>query len=403
MTARTKPIIVLHRYPVSEVGETNPSMSSFLEGLAELGHSVVYVSLKGKKPGPASIKGVEFFELGMTLDRRSARSKFSKSFFFILLMPWLSRIIVSKYDPALIYCDDSLPFYSTVLKKFSGVKVVARLGDLQTGYHLLGSSGLSAALFRIAHFVERKFWHMLDGLIPISESFASYLNRVGIDPHKVFVIPESVDLDRFKPVDGNTGLRKRWSLAPSDKVIMFHGTIESAKGLEGLLELCADCLTPTSKTKFVIVGDGGARGRVSRTAQRLGISDRVIFTGWIPNDQIPRVIALCDVGIPMRSPNPANDFVLTIAMLQYWACGKPVLAPRLKEMTRIIEESKGGNSFEFGDKEGFRKALTGLIGDEDLLRTTGGVGRDFVSQNYSSRIVGENLARVVSAFATGDS
>lgn len=403
MTAPTRPIIVLHRYPISEVGDTNPSMCSFLESLTGLGHSVVYVSFKEKRPATISIKGVEFLELNAILDRQSARSKFAKSFFFVLLMPWLSRFLVSRYSPALIYCDDSLPFYSFVVKKLSGANVVARLGDLQTGYYLLGGSRLSGALFRIVHFVEKKCWRALDGLIPISEIFGSYVNAAGVDPRKVFVVPESVDLEKFKPVGRTEELRHKWLLAPIDRVVMFHGAIEPLKGLDSLLELCAECLTPTSKTKFVIVGDGSARGRLSRIAQRLGISDRVIFTGWIPNDQIPQVIALCEAGIPMRSPNPANDFVLTSAMLQYWACGKPVLVPRLKEMTRIIEESGGGICFDFGDKAQFRRALRALLDNEDLRRTLGTIGMNFAAQNYSSTMVGRNLALAVSAFASGES
>jgi glycosyltransferase involved in cell wall biosynthesis len=400
MLAPRRPIIVLHRYPVSEVGDTNPSMWSFLENLANLGYHTVYVSLNDKTPIKRSMKGVEFLELGMVLDRQSARSKFAKSFLFIMLMPWLSRLLVRKYHPALIYCDDSLPFYSFVLKKFSGTKVIARLGDLQTGYHLLGGSRLFSALFRMVHFVEKQCWRTLDGLIPISEAFGAYVNSLGIDPHKISIVPESVDLKRFKPVAKSVELMSRWLLAPTDAVIMFHGAIEPLKGLDRLLELYSKCLTPTSRTKLVIIGDGSARVKLSHQAHRLGISDRVIFPGWIPNHEIPLAIALCEIGIPMRSCNPANDFVLTSAMLQYWACGKPVLAPRFREMTRVIEESGGGYSFEFGNEEDFKNALKDLLDSEDLRKTRGEAGRNFVSENYGCESVGRNLARVVSDFAS---
>jgi len=243
----------------------------------------------------------------------------------------------------------------------------------------------------------------MDGLIPISEAFGHYVNATGVDPQKVTVIPESVNLSKFKPTRESAHLRQRLSLAPTDKIMMFHGAIESLKGLDSLLELSAEWLVPTLGVKLVIVGNGSALERLFLIAQRLGIQNRVIFTGWIPHDLIPDVIALCDVGIPMRSRNPANDFVLTSAVLQYWACGKPVLVPRLKEMTRIMEESGGGICFDFGDKAQFQRALRVLLDNEDLRRTLGTIGMKFAAQNYSSTMVGRNLALAVSAFASGES
>jgi glycosyltransferase involved in cell wall biosynthesis len=69
-------------------------------------------------------------------------------------------------------------------------------------------------------------------------------------------------------------------------------------------------------------------------------------------------------------------------------------------MTRVIEESGGGYSFEFGNEEDFKNALKDLLDSEDLRKTRGEAGRNFVSENYGCESVGRNLARVVSDFAS---
>lgn len=319
---------------------------------------------------------------------------------FVVLVPLSVGSVVSRYGPAIVYCDDSLPFYPYFVKKLSGARVVARLGDLQTGYHLLKTRSRSGrALFRLVHFLEKNIWKGLDGLIPISKTFGRYVRAVGVDDSRIVVVPESVDTHSFRPLEPNTALRKRWSLAATDRVLMFHGTVEPLKGLDSLLELSADCLLSSTNTKLVIVGDGSAKRSVLRLADKLGIADRVICTGWVPYDMIPEVIALCDVGIPMRSHNPANDFVLTSAMLQYWACGKPVLAPALKEMERVIDQAGCGLLFDFGDKPGFHRKLNQLLENRELQRSMAKIGREIVADKYDSATVGKELAKAIASFA----
>src|SRR5205807_2708612 len=138
-------------------------------------------------------------------------------------------------------------------------------------------------------------------------------------PDKVVTIPESVDTERFSPTEARE-VRIKYGI-PSDIVLlMFHGVIEPLKGLDTLLDNFSKLdANLTTKVKLMIIGSGASLRDLRKRASDLGLTDRVIWAGWVPFKRISRFINACDIGLPMRSGNFANNFVVTLALLQYWA------------------------------------------------------------------------------------
>jgi glycosyltransferase involved in cell wall biosynthesis len=85
-----------------------------------------------------------------------------------------------------------------------------------------------------------------------------------------------------------------------------------------------------------VVGEGPLLGEVRKQVHDMGLEDRVVLTGWIPFDIIPQYIAACNVGVVLRTKTWANSFVLTTALMQYLSSGRPVVAPRLSTISKML-------------------------------------------------------------------
>ncbi|MBL7206048.1 MAG: glycosyltransferase family 4 protein [Candidatus Aenigmarchaeota archaeon] len=382
-------ICILHRYPISDVILTNPSMPYFLEELKSRGHETIYMSFRDK--AMKKINGIKFSYIPFTFDRGKSFDKHLKSLIFILIAPYIAYRI-RKLKPDAIYCDDSLLFYGYLIKKFTRLPVIIRLGDLQTGYLFLKKSRIHRLLFRLFHGFEVHSWKRLDGLIPISKPFERYLVSKGIKESKLSTVLESVDLKSF----GNKSrdIRKEYGLNKDDIILMYHGVIEPLKGLDILINLITPILKNNSKLKLFIIGSGTSLPKLKALARKRSIENSIIWAGWVPFSEIKDYINSCDIGIPIRSDNFANNFVVTSALLQYWACSKAVITPKLESFKEIIQEGENGFMFDFNTRE-LSEKLENIIADKNLRLKLGRNGNSTMKKKFSASVIGKNLADAI--------
>jgi glycosyltransferase involved in cell wall biosynthesis len=394
---RDMKVCILHRYPISQAISTNPSLLDFLKILHSKNIKIKYLSYK-EEECEKKINDIEIVELPFVLKRDRVLDKYIKSLLFILLTPYISYIIKKNQDIDLIYCDDSLFFYGYLLKKFTKLPVIIRLGDLQTGYLFLQKSKIHEFIFKILHFLEIRSWKKVDGLIPISKSFENYVKSKGIKDENIQMVPECVDVSRFSPHSRNKDIRKKYGVREEEILLLFHGVVEPLKGLDVLLEHFSQAIQDFPTVKLMIAGSGSSLEYLKRKAAKLGIAQHIIWAGWIPFSEITDYIAACDVGVPMRSSNFANNFVVTSALLQYWSREKPVLAPRLEAISDIVEDGKNGFLFSFEDPSEFKLKLGKLIEDAKLRENMGKHGRELVVREFDKQEVAKKLFNSVRYF-----
>jgi len=388
-------LCVLHRYPITQAIETNPSLYDFLKIMTTNGFGIRFVSFSEEKNAQRTHveipPGVEIVALPFTLRRNRPLDKYLKSVLFLFLTPFIARVVRQDERILGVYCDDSLPFYGYLVKKLTNRRVILRLGDLQTGYMLSGRSAAYDAVFKLLHRIEVHTWKAVDGLATISRPFEDYVRRSGVTPDRILTIPESVDTQEFHPID-TVEVRVKFGI-PSDCVLlMFHGVIEPLKGLDILLDNLSKLDSSLlNKVKLMIIGNGGSIGDLRKRASDLGLDDEVIWVGWVPFKMMPQFINACDVGVPMRSANFANNFVVTLGLLQYWACGKPVLAPRLKAISAIVHDGENGETYDPRKPSEFSEKIRLLMTERTSRLDEGREGRRLVCEAFDKSVVAQAL------------
>ncbi|MGE4357061.1 MAG: glycosyltransferase family 4 protein [Candidatus Omnitrophota bacterium] len=329
-------ICVLHRYPLTEIKETNPSFPYFLREVINSGHRLFVITFAGRSDNN-QIKDFNFCPINFQFNRTNNVDKWIKSLLFILMTPFKVWRLNLCYKFNIIYCDDSLPFYAYLIKVFSRLPVTMRLGDLQTAYLFYDRGFFGKLIYQFIHCFEKFTWRKIDKIIAISESFKKFLLENGVNQSKISVVEESIDIDEFHKEAKGADIRDKFGLK-NEPVIMFHGLISKIKGVDILLKATPYILKEFPDAKIMIVGDGPDLNRLKKLAHLLGISKSVIFTGWIPFNQIPNYISACDVGVPLRNSNLGNNFVVTTAFLQYIVMGKIIVAPDLDSFRENFDE-----------------------------------------------------------------
>lgn len=163
-------------------------------------------------------------------------------------------------------------------------------------------------------------------------------------------------------------------------------TRERYKGI--ITTLQAFAMLPDRDLHYVIAGDGDDLDFLRRTAQRLGVSDRVHFRGRIPDGELAGLYARCQAFV---LPSGKEGFGIVFLEAMYF--GAPVIAARARGAVDAVEDGVTGLLVDYGDVTALRRALQTLLDDSQLRdrlirqgreRVTG--GGIFTFEAFTSRL-----------------
>lgn len=151
---------------------------------------------------------------------------------------------------------------------------------------------------------------------------------------------------------------------------MHLGFLSPEKGLEEILTGVAAAVDAGIDLRFAVVGEGRDTATLAAVAERLGLGDRVLVTGWIEADLFPGIPAAADLGVVLRTPSAGET---SAAVLRFLSCGVPVAV--------------GGNrQFLEWPEEAAPRLTPGPSAAADLARLLGEVGgRVFAGRGQAAR------------------
>ena len=229
--------------------------------------------------------------------------------------------------------------------------------------------------------VQRFVCRFADCVLVNAEAVKDWLTSEGYDPAKIVVIPNGVELDRFSERPDPERVRRELGIAAGSPVVMVVSRLTRQKGLEQFLE-AAQMLAPRfPDARFVIVGYANPAEREYEDAlkaltERLGVSDRVVFTGL--RRDVPALLAGATVSV-MPSLNEALSNVL----LESMAAGAPTVATRVGGTPEAIVNEVTGLIVEPGDATALAEAVARLLSEPALARRLGDASRKAIADGYS--------------------
>jgi teichuronic acid biosynthesis glycosyltransferase TuaC len=173
--------------------------------------------------------------------------------------------------------------------------------------------------------------------IGVCKALVDVLRDLQADPHKLHVMRNGVDLQRFQRVAAPE-LRAGVGLQPGQGPLLLSvGHLIERKGHHLVVEALAALLPQHPDARAVIVGEGVERARLEALARQLGVAERVTLTGSLPQTDLPRWYSAADV-LVLASSREGWANVLLEAM----ACGTPVVATNIWGTPEVVAAPAAG-------------------------------------------------------------
>jgi glycosyltransferase involved in cell wall biosynthesis len=208
-----------------------------------------------------------------------------------------------------------------------------------------------------------------------------------VDKAKIRIVPNGVDLQRFKPVQGLESIKRQIGI-DSKLCVLFVGRLIPRKGLPFLIEAAKHIVKEFKETIFVIVGDGPLKNHLLACLEEINLSGNFVFLGDVNENVLPALYNCADVfALPSIQEGQG------IALLEAQAAAKPVVAFDVGGVHEAMVDKETGllvkpDSCELAD------AILKLLSSWSLREKMGVKGREFVSNNFSWDICAQRMLQV---------
>lgn len=216
-----------------------------------------------------------------------------------------------------------------------------------------------------------------DSIQCVSEYTRSRVLEAGYYPGQVRLIPNAVDIGRFRP---------RLARTDVSPIVVFVGRLVPVKGLPVLLEAWRR-MPQGGKARLVIAGDGPERQRLVELAATLGIADTVTFLGEVAD--VPEVLSRASIYV-----QPSHVEGLSNSVLEAMASGLPIVATRISGNEDLITNGINGILVPPADPDELSRALSRLLANPDEAGLMGIASRSAIERNYATPVVMQRLLEV---------
>ncbi|HWT41446.1 MAG TPA: TIGR04063 family PEP-CTERM/XrtA system glycosyltransferase [Sphingopyxis sp.] len=294
---------------------------------------------------------------------------------------------------------DVLHAHSPVLDGLAALRVGKKLGipviyeirafweDAAVGN---GTGREGSLRYRLTKHLETHAVKSADAVAVICEGLRGDLIARGIDPDKITVSPNGVDLDLFgDPPPRDDMLAEMLGLAADDAVIGYIGSFYDYEGIDDLIAAMPVLVAVQPKARLLLVGGGPMEASLKAQAAASPAAAHIHFVGRVPHTEVERYYSLIDILAYPRKKMRLTDLVTPLKPLEAMAQGKLVAASSVGGHRELIEDGVTGTLFAPDDPAAIADALARLLENRAMWPERRRTARIFVEthRNWSSNIL----------------
>lgn len=208
-----------------------------------------------------------------------------------------------------------------------------------------------------------------------------------------------IDTVRFQPCNDSrrAQLQKKYKLPEQGPTFLYVGRLDHEKGLDTAIKAFATI--DRSCSRLVLAGKGSYYKALMTLCQKLHIEDRVLFPGFIAEEDLPRLLNCADCFLM-----PGFAELQSIATLEAMACGRPIVAAEAKALPELVSHGKNGLLFTPQDVPSLAEAMQRFINAPEQWAAWGAASRKKAKEHnldttieqyvdwYTGMIPGKNLS-----------
>lgn len=245
--------------------------------------------------------------------------------------------------------------------------------------------------YRGAKEVETAAMLAADAIVTLSETMRADIVARGVPAERVTVVPNAVDVDRFRPQPRDDALAARLGLPSGEPVVGYISSFTRYEGIAHLIEAAAILRERGRRVRVLLVGDGEERANLERQVDELGLraDGTVVFTGKVPHERVLAHYSLLDVFVVPRTADRVSQLVTPLKPYEAMALEKPLVVSGVDALREIVTEGETGLTFEPERAASLADVLEPLLDDPERRARLGRAARRWVSTHRTWRQNGE--------------
>jgi len=267
------------------------------------------------------------------------------------------REIALEEDFDVIYAHDWLSFGAGIMaKEATGKPLIAHVHATEidrTG----GRSSVNPDVFEL----EKEGMEAANVVVAVSEYTKQMIvKEYGIPASKIRVVHNGID-DETMPKPGGWLPRLRQLKSSGFKIVLFLGRVTLQKGPDYFIRVAKRVTEKNPKVVFILSDSGDMEGSIMQLAAQLGVSDKVLFTGFVTGPERYEMYAAADL---FAMPSVSEPFGIT--PLEAMKTGTPVLVSKQSGISEVVKHAL---KVDFWDVDEMANKILTLVDHPGLSQT----------------------------------
>lgn len=309
------------------------------------------------------IKGIEL-QSGKRLETMEIRKSNSRSKRIINAFLFLFQILQTRFKPRydLVLAERATSYGMFSLFVHTKVRIVAQQGITDA----FPEEGFPGFYKRI---IQRWVYQSVDMVHAWGHVMTYAMLNSGAAPHKIFILPKGIDLDLYQIPNLPIASERNISLIVTRSLFELYSH-------QDILKSVAILRDKGIRVKVILVGDGPEKQPLIQLSKNLDIQDQVIFTGLIPNDNLPNL--LCQSSLYVAFPTTEG---VSSSLFEAMAMGCFPIVSDLPANQAFISQKKNGILVPVGDVALLSDAIQWAVENPELIKKAVLENRSYIELN----------------------
>lgn len=294
---------------------------------------------------------------------------------FPFLKKYRLRKIINNFKPDIIHIQDHFIISKAVIKlnwKLN-IPIIATNHFLPENFTALLHGQKSKQYFE--NFLWKDFSKVFNQVklvtTPTETGVDIIRSRLKVE---VIAISSGIDLEMFNPYGNTQKIKEKYNI-PDKPILLYAGRIDPEKHIEEILQAVA---TASKKIDFcfIVVGKGISKKSLEHLTNELCIDKKVIFTGFVPNEDLPYFYKLSRCFVIASTAE-----LLSLVTLQAMASGLPIIAVKAGALKELVKDKLNGYLYNEGDISALVQYIETIIRNDILYKEMSKKSLEFVQQH----------------------
>jgi glycosyltransferase involved in cell wall biosynthesis len=236
---------------------------------------------------------------------------------------------------------------------------------------------------------------LCDGMFCISNYLIDFYKNWGIDQRKLFLVPSTVDTERF-----NNHFNSRLDFS----YILYCGSLTILKdGVNILIESFKRISEKYPEINLVLIGKGDSINDeivIKDLALKLNIDKRVIFLGQLPRTEIPAYLCNAKILALARPRSIVADAGFPSKLTEYLATGNPVVVTKVGEIPLYLKDDVSAFLSEPGSIDSFAGRLDFVLGNYEFAQRVGLKGKELTLTIFNYNFQSKRMIAFIDSLGT---